>query len=312
MEHTESAGTLSALETWLHEHKLAAALAGGMALASCDHAPAAEAAEITPGASWEEGVETLQQSVFTEEKEQAAFFVGGGDRAQNQTWAPLRLTQKDSYNAFMYSVEPADTVLLHMRWRDPDVFIGRPRACYFHTHPLRLAQQWFYSDADKKKVEETQHLGSATLVAPPSFLDFYGHTQMLMDLKNQHDTYASPALIGAVASPAGIWYYERATEEEQKEAEGFFARWPSMLPPPQREEKPTPMEVYTHWQSRMNEYSLARPVEEHEMRILNLAAQYAGYTMRFVPYEAIMDEPPCAGVFYQGAVKTPERVIPER
>lgn len=300
-DRSEHVGTFSALEAWLKRNKFAAALAGGVAIASCDHAPVAQAAEITPEASWEEGVDILKKAVFEETQEMGTLFVTNGSE-QGGVWLSIKLERQDLKNPYVYTVESPHIVLFHAQIRNPHLFNSDSRACILHTHPLHLAKEWFFREKQKEEAETSQTQDCAMLVAPPSRVDFFGYTHMLAALANQRE-YAPPSLSGAVAVPAGIWYYDMATDEEQREGRDFFKRWPALMP--KTEETPnapaipaTPDAAYDHWQALANEHSLVAASTAGEQLILSLAAQQLGYTIRFVPYERVANEPPCAGVDY--------------
>ncbi len=228
-----------------------------------------QAAEIPRDATWKQGVELLQQSVRESAVEAGATFIVYTDGSTG--WLP-----------------PAKGEQLRVVKPPPEIVeeIGRQRGernvallCDIHTHPKVSIEQEY-------KIPDARYAYS-----PPS----YGDTFVVSRGGRQEDF---PKLAGkpgfqvehftaALFEPRGAWYWRHTTDEERARQPADSRKW---------------RDIVDEFEKKQTDFvtASANPNFDLNSEYPRIREAYRKITteVRFVPYEKIHDEPPCAGPDY--------------
>jgi len=229
----------------------------------------AEAMEIPPTATWQEGMRETEKSVLADAVEHKITFVQYADGTS--IWAP---TIKGVLQQVTSSPEKVITGILNSGEKNTIQTL-----CDMHTHPSHSAVNEFSMPTG---------LVAGTFYVPPSF----GDTQVGF-LRSKRTVEAAKALgvevqsvVQAAGDPKGIWYYRDLTEEEKKEI-NF-------------KEIATQAEVDRFDQAQKDFVigSASSPVFNFSIEYQKLQIEYQriGTKVRFVSYADVQKEGQCTGV----------------
>lgn len=287
-DRSEHVGTFSALEAWLKRNKFAAALAGGVAIASCDHAPVAQAAEITPEASWEEGVNILKVLAYYGHEEHAGVRV---TTTEGAFWGDLHIVAA--------TVSRIDREFLDSymeRLERQNALAGKvTKFCSLHTHALEGFSVGEFPTLSKDAVRDIRDGKKKPPLELPSPADFDGHTAQRARFEDIYKDTPSdmPEYVSGAVTPMGIIYYgEDNTRPSNKED---YYRYITR----RFGEGAHPLSEYVSFARQINSATHKGETPSQELLAFALEALgNAGYAVRFVSYDELPHEPPCAGVDY--------------
>lgn len=245
------------------ENRRSAPLEAGafaMAILGAIDATPAKSLEIAPSTSWQVGIQNnIRNSVLKEKVEGGAVYFLYKDGSG--AWASVANGEKSSITR---STAPEITYIVQNA-RDKKIEIR----CDIHTHPM------------VNTFKGPRGAEYAISVAPPSFTDI-NYAEAEAAIKNSYRTYKFDyeKSVQGVADSKGIWYYSSAKNE--------------LISPESRR-------VFSQAAGTFSGRAILDPAFDFpsEYQKLRNAYRAIGSDVRFVPYEQLDQEPPCAGVDYQ-------------
>lgn len=266
----------------------------------------AEAAEIPASASWLDGMKIFKKAVYQDKKETAAFFVVGKDGKTN--WLQQNVGKKTRAYLDFDKIHEQTKALPSQA----------EKVCVIHNHTLTGSEA--IKLIDEKIALSTRSFNNSTISLPPSPQDIIASREFErifgFDIGYKNSVFT-------VTDPSGIWYVKAATEadkdkfpETKKEVEEMFKHLRSWdnhklynfkgLTPEemeileaQREQAEQKIKRDSETISDYTKKSIHQKPKEEDYLALQKAFLTINTAIRFIPWEEVQNEPPCAGVDYK-------------
>jgi len=233
-----------------------------------------EAAEIQPGATWEEGVSEMTRSVREDPAEHTATFVAYADGTYEWFVAGVG-TQKGVFGV------PSDLLGSALAKHSG----GKPieRLCDMHTHNKKVIEEMYEKFFGKPIIFDGY--------VPPGAGEISDLATAIARERNISSAIAASgarlnAFEAAIFDPRGVWYFRyRIDPDAPQFTDDEFVKHSEEL------------------KNASSKFTIAamEPGFNFEMAYKDFTDAYAQKlqtTVRFVPYENLKDEPPCAGSDY--------------
>jgi hypothetical protein len=235
-------------------------------LGAIDHGPV-QAMEMPQGTSWEQGVgQRIREAVMKEKHENAAIYV----RLSNgESLWPAHFSGEEIHAGDEKASVGTVTSQAELDFLSKQRGATVEARCTIHTHPdaFTFSTTQGKSFSPRFKPPSSEDVGKSS--EDTSYKTFY--SMLHVGIKKD---------ISAAADNSGLWYFKRSDKETIDSAK--VDKW---------------KETYGNFIGRSYfEKNFNFDLEYSKLR--SAYREYLGADIRFVPYEQIANEPPCAGVEY--------------